>query len=1270
MKGDWIRKPTDRASVVFVHGILSSGDACWRHSDGTYWPDLLADEPDLKSIGIYVFTYRTDVFSGSYSLSDTVDALKEQMRLDSVLDSDRIIFVCHSMGGIVVRKFLVERQADFVNSGKAFGLFLVASPSLGASYADWLSPLVALMGHSQSKVLRFVRNNEWLMDLDKEFTNLKEARTLDLSGKELVEDKPPILSKLWRRPVVESFSGARYFGEPVKVPDSDHFSIAKPSDRNAFQHRLLVEFIKSCLAAKRVKKREARQRKSLRGTRITSGPVLPQLQDIIGFSNRAALSLYEEYVRDEPPNDQAAFDRPREIVAGGYWNTPEYTAQRNYVPVRRLETPEFILQKTLQLLAKGFSIGADTHVWLIGEGGTGKTTAMYRIYFEILEARRRAEQESAMMPYPIPVLIQLQRVHERLIEKLSGTKDEFDFIAATFDIWLRRRHFQVAERDMPSLQAEFYKALRRGDIMLLVDSYDELGRMAVELELFEHLFSAAKHYVAATRRELYRERRDHQPLSIQPTWDIPTIHDYLERIFSAWTDLASGLAAFIERHDNIRWLRNPRYLDLLKSHVSRRLDSGDVSAAEVLATIEQGQYGLLRALYDATVERMRAIWPTDSPAAENGFERALRRHLQTIALSQVETGSLAVAVGDADAIWDALARHASEIVCRRTDYTSPDDQFSLVSYDWIDFFLVDVVLHELLEEPPSKPLRLRHLWTQTLLLYTAECATARGEIAKLAQRIRARLSFLRLGAALSGPKTIRSNEAVNLVQFLVHLLSQLDPAKRGKIDVQEHVEFVDEDFSGLDLDSVDLHRLSFRRCDFSRAQLTESNLQRSVFERCDFSQADLRRADADHAVFIDCTFPLAGEPAKEESRVAGMWIQGALIKSNGEDLIQRLHKEGAVVQRSRYRSPFGKLFFERQQQMLGSGLVRAENRYLAEIASVLRSVNRDRKQLIDLMAGGGNRRLIELLQSDPGLFVLAIDRDGRDMNEIVTKVGERFAFVETEIDGGTDLRALAADYFDPPLADVAVGKKALHELPRDAQPALIRSVANALRPHGRFVVFADSPYEIDKAGQERLSRLRETIVTYADPDLEPLRAELLALRFDPTSPSELAVFSNFWVHLKDWANGNERELRNRYFSGAHEIIEWSAAAGLRQMGQTYSDCYQLVARRFNENGYNLACHRLEESNQEIHPRDVAFYREVLEGTDRFRLFCEVVEHHLWDAGGARPTPLGVVLNATRRPLDLHGLHPNLRTESIGLSYDSGIGFDFTIHVLTFEKHDT
>ncbi|MCI0690833.1 alpha/beta fold hydrolase [candidate division KSB1 bacterium] len=249
MHGEWLHKPENNTAVVFVHGILSSGETCWQNKNGAFWPALLQREPDLNGLGIYVYSYRTDIFSGNYQLGNVVDDLKERMRLDEVLQNQRLIFVCHSMGGIVVRQYLVTRALDLIEANIDIGLFLVASPALGSEYANWLSLFANIFGNSQAEALRFAQDNAWLNDLDKNFMNLKAAGKLQLSGKELIEDNFIILKKFFRKQVVEPFSGARYFGEPYKVPHSDHFSIAKPENKQAIQHRLFVQFSKEMLQA-------------------------------------------------------------------------------------------------------------------------------------------------------------------------------------------------------------------------------------------------------------------------------------------------------------------------------------------------------------------------------------------------------------------------------------------------------------------------------------------------------------------------------------------------------------------------------------------------------------------------------------------------------------------------------------------------------------------------------------------------------------------------------------------------------------------------------------------------------------------------------------------------------------------------------------------------------------------------------------------------------------------------------------------------------------
>lgn len=244
MQGEWIRKINDSSlSVIFVHGFLSNGKDCWKNEQtGAYWPQLLRDQLSGAAVGIYIYTYQTDFFSGTYNLSDVVDDLKERLKLDGVLSSHHLLFVCHSMGGIVVRKYLVSRQHEL--NGITAGLFFVASPSLGSDYANWLNPLATLMNHSQADVLRFSQKNQWLDDLNKEFKNLIGANGILIRGKEIIEDKFVILKKFgWFSQIVPPVAGAVYFPEPYKLPGSDHFTIAKPENADAMQHRLLVSFI-------------------------------------------------------------------------------------------------------------------------------------------------------------------------------------------------------------------------------------------------------------------------------------------------------------------------------------------------------------------------------------------------------------------------------------------------------------------------------------------------------------------------------------------------------------------------------------------------------------------------------------------------------------------------------------------------------------------------------------------------------------------------------------------------------------------------------------------------------------------------------------------------------------------------------------------------------------------------------------------------------------------------------------------------------------------
>ncbi|UIJ85281.1 alpha/beta hydrolase [Rhizobium leguminosarum] len=241
-----IRKANPDFMVVFIHGILSNSEIAWGEPS---WPELVEREAELANASIYVFTYRTGATSHTYGISDVADILLEHLRLNGLRDLRTLVLVCHSMGGIVARRLLVANSDEFATSKITVGLFLVASPSIGSRHANLISVLSYAFKHNQFAALRFSQSNEWLNDLNGDFKSLLAGRKLRIEGRELIEDRSIALKRwfgLWRQ-IVEPFSAAQYFTklgcEPLKIPGSDHFSIAKPQSREEIQHRVLMNFI-------------------------------------------------------------------------------------------------------------------------------------------------------------------------------------------------------------------------------------------------------------------------------------------------------------------------------------------------------------------------------------------------------------------------------------------------------------------------------------------------------------------------------------------------------------------------------------------------------------------------------------------------------------------------------------------------------------------------------------------------------------------------------------------------------------------------------------------------------------------------------------------------------------------------------------------------------------------------------------------------------------------------------------------------------------------
>jgi len=246
--------------MVFVHGIFSDSRSCWLHENAAspvYWPDIVKDDPRLQSPSIFLGGYTTALNAGAFSIKHAArmvcEALKRQDRAQHPppIAKPRIVFVCHSTGGIVVRYMLDRYDEEFEN--KTIGLLLLASPSYGSVLANKLRLLAKF--YNQQLGLQLQWGGESLQELDGRFKDLVNRRRTTLFGMEAYEHYFVLRRRFnllhWilppRRRVVDPLSAGRYFGDPKLLENTDHFTIVKPDGPSHPSHEFLVTFMSDFL---------------------------------------------------------------------------------------------------------------------------------------------------------------------------------------------------------------------------------------------------------------------------------------------------------------------------------------------------------------------------------------------------------------------------------------------------------------------------------------------------------------------------------------------------------------------------------------------------------------------------------------------------------------------------------------------------------------------------------------------------------------------------------------------------------------------------------------------------------------------------------------------------------------------------------------------------------------------------------------------------------------------------------------------------------------
>jgi len=106
--------PALRARViVFVHGLHGSRES-WRASNGAYWPDLTRKDPRFAYSDVEIAEYPTPASNGRMSSVQLAEILWANLRQDHVWEHREVVFIAHSLGGILVEEMLLRHPAEAV----------------------------------------------------------------------------------------------------------------------------------------------------------------------------------------------------------------------------------------------------------------------------------------------------------------------------------------------------------------------------------------------------------------------------------------------------------------------------------------------------------------------------------------------------------------------------------------------------------------------------------------------------------------------------------------------------------------------------------------------------------------------------------------------------------------------------------------------------------------------------------------------------------------------------------------------------------------------------------------------------------------------------------------------------------------------------------------------------------------------------------------------------------------------------------------------------
>jgi triacylglycerol esterase/lipase EstA (alpha/beta hydrolase family) len=230
LKSEYVSpKPHNKSvAVVFVHGVFGSNDDSWTNK-GESFPTLLANDPTFQAnTDVFLYEYFTPYLSTAGSIVELADQLRGSLEDHRIFkDHKRVVFLSHSMGGLIVRQFVIS-NTDKIPQIAMF--YFYASPTNGselASLAHYFS------GNPQLRGMVPVQDNDLLQSIQQRWVGLSSLLAIpSYCAYELLPTSG--------FSVVAGESATALCNRPHDPMTFDHIQIVKPTDRSDTRYTRFV----------------------------------------------------------------------------------------------------------------------------------------------------------------------------------------------------------------------------------------------------------------------------------------------------------------------------------------------------------------------------------------------------------------------------------------------------------------------------------------------------------------------------------------------------------------------------------------------------------------------------------------------------------------------------------------------------------------------------------------------------------------------------------------------------------------------------------------------------------------------------------------------------------------------------------------------------------------------------------------------------------------------------------------------------------------------